>query len=201
VSTFALSRLGFGVFTISPRLAPQQCQALLQGSGCLKVVQSGSPLAYDLGHMTQKLDPGIDVIPMIDEGVYRSGPDDRSSRNSYYSWISDDERHYSPAIIQHSSGSTGLPKAIYYPHKEVLLKFAIALSGATVCPLYHALALRTGLNAMIQGQLYYFANPHLSMTSDSLVEYLQATKAHIFWAGNCSRRRATLYVLTQSSTT
>jgi acyl-CoA synthetase (AMP-forming)/AMP-acid ligase II len=150
-----------------------------------RLCSRASPLAFDLGSLAHKLDTSLEVFPMVTEEVFRIEASEASLPNhKYYSWNTDEVRHHKAAIIQHSSGSSGVPKAISFLHKDVLARIALTpVPSATVCPLYHALALRTGINAIIQGQMYYFANPHVPLTSESMMEYLQATKAMIFWAG------------------
>ena len=127
ISQFALSRLGFGVLLLSTRLVPEACLKLMKDSQSQVVVQSASSLAFDLGNRVRKLDDSIEVHAMATSATYRSTKLDSQPVPPPYSTQRSDELHRKdPAVIFHSSGSTGFPKALAIPHEKHLLQWPFA---------------------------------------------------------------------------
>lgn len=144
ISTFALSRLGYGVLFISTRLAPEACLKLMKDSNSHEVVQSSSTLAFNLGHHIQKLDNSIKVHMMASGKEYRSDKLDNTPAPPLYSAARPDElRRKDTAVVFHSSGSTGFPKALPISHERHLIQWPCGkddVTALTVSPLFHAYA-------------------------------------------------------------
>lgn len=119
---FALSRLGFGVLFLSTRLGPEACLKLMKDSKSHIVIQSASTLAFNLGYRIQKLDDSTEVHTMAGSDVYRSEHLDESPAPPPYSAQRSDELHLKDvAVVFHSSGSTGFPKALSIPHEKHII--------------------------------------------------------------------------------
>lgn len=186
VSTFALARLGFGVLFLSTRLAPEACLKLMKDSKSQVAVQSTSTLAFDLGHRAQKLDSSIVVHSMPSAAEYRSTKLDKAPSPLPYSATRPDELYRDDtAVIFHSSGSTGFPKALAIPHERHLVQWPLGkvdVSALTVSPLFHAYAGRLTLSAMLSGRCIHHANAELPQTSSGLIELLESAKPDTFVA-------------------
>ena len=110
-------RAGYTVLTLSPRLSPAAVRKLLDETHCQCVLYGKLP------HL-----PGI-IAEIGSERLVQSLP--ILVRSGYD--CSGDEKPYSPreidrneerkkvVVIMHSSGSTGLPKAIYTRHNRYTL--------------------------------------------------------------------------------
>lgn len=152
------------------------------------VVQSTSPLSFDLGDRVCKVDPSMSVVQMATEDAYRSDKLDHGDISlSALTRKSDEERQYDTAIIYHSSGSTGFPKGIPTSHVKLLARIQPGKGRRAMCPapLFHAYCGKITINSIMAGQCMYLSNPMVPQTSESLLEMCREAKPFTLWAGEC----------------
>lgn len=118
VSLFALSKLGYTVLSLSPRLSSAAIVKLLQETQCECLVHGNEPpLLRLIRESTAAI--GIQGVPMLSRAEYDDV--ERSSRPLPEN--SDQEAR--PAVIMHSSGSTGLPKSLTIPHRRLVEEYPL----------------------------------------------------------------------------
>lgn len=86
-----------------------------------------------------------------------------------------------PALIMHSSGSTGMPKPVVLTHKAVLTH---ATQGAGMdnfgaLPWFHMYGISTSLQAMYMGKIANLYNTSLPLTSGNLIAAVGAVKPDV----------------------
>jgi len=114
VTFFALMRLGYTVFVISPRMQASSSATSLDKTGCRFIFYSPttSVIAHEVGAQQQiKL---VSFLSLADIGKLTSTdaqpPDQYVSENNQI------------VLILHSSGSTGLPKLFPMTHRQMLVR-------------------------------------------------------------------------------
>lgn len=121
VSVFGLSRAGFTILTISPRLSYQAMAKLIEETECKSLIYI--PSAQLLPVVDQvKAATTVRTIATISRSEY-----DRveSSCPMFVREVDVMEEKKRCAAIVHSSGSTGLPKPIYFTHARYTIPYEI----------------------------------------------------------------------------
>lgn len=158
VTFFALSRLGYTVMMISPRLSGSACASLLEIVGCETMIYGRTP--------------GIraTVGDVLRQRVMKCSPMRSCSTNNMVEVRpSALPRHRNPenvALILHSSGSIGSPKPLFLSHRALMSHPPRGLSLTTFNPLpwYHLHGLSTSLRAMFKWKTAYIWNDALPLT-------------------------------------
>ncbi|KAL9611143.1 MAG: hypothetical protein Q9167_004196 [Letrouitia subvulpina] len=171
VSMFALSMAGYTVLTLSPRLSSAAIAKLLQETNCECLVHSNTP---PINGLVQETAAAISVqtVLMHPRTVYDS------SERALQHFPEDPTQENRPAIIMHSSGSTGLPKSMKIPH----WRFTNAPPPAdedrylVTLPLSHAFGLYATPPSMYHRKTVHFLNPDLPMTCEGLTQAIAAAK-------------------------
>ncbi|KAL3421602.1 male sterility protein [Phlyctema vagabunda] len=177
-SLFALSRLGFSILLLSNRLATEAYVSLLQQTNCSHLVYSGSyqKLASDI-----KAEIVVTLYPITTHAQYNLA-NPSSIRTSYQ--VPDPSTFGTDrvAFITHSSGSTGLPKAILQTHKKCLIGYSSKFEYRPflTMPLYHNHGLFTFFRSIYNGKEIALYNANLPLSGSNLIEAIEAVKPDSF---------------------
>ena len=179
VTICALSRLGFGIFLLSNRLAPEAFKHLLAQSGCNQIV-FGPELAKQFASIQQILP--VTCFQMPEKSAYDlpspSGPPLPKLQ------ISPAVAKARIAIIIHSSGSTGFPKPIYQTHSACLANYSSGggtpYRGFMTLPLYHNHGLSTLFRSIWAGKKISIYSASLPLSEPNIVAGLLSEKPESF---------------------
>lgn len=119
ITFFALARLGYTSLCLSPRLAPNACEKLIRETGGVAIIPGKTTQIASLVAHTQEL-VKIERMNLIS----REDFDKPASKEPQFQRQNVDrkaEKEWTLGIL-HSSGSTGLPKPIYLPHRRLMMK-------------------------------------------------------------------------------
>ncbi|KAK3300370.1 putative NRPS-like enzyme [Chaetomium fimeti] len=168
VSVFALSRLGYTPLCLSLRIPPPAILNLLKQTGCTVLVHGAATAITDKVAAVAS-DYAVKSLPIptredYDSGSISSGP--RFERS-----FDREEENTRPALIMHSSGSTGLPKPVTVSHRALLTH---ALQGAGMhnfnpLPWYHLYGVSTCLQAMYRAKTANMYSATMPLTTENLV--------------------------------
>ncbi|KAJ5160926.1 uncharacterized protein N7482_007930 [Penicillium canariense] len=170
---FALSRLGYTVMMLSPRLSSEACVSLLDEVNCDTIIygQNGS-IRSTLGGILQRKPVRCHPIPGISQG----NPENallilhrRRNLSAQSNQI---------ALILHSSGSTGTPKPLYLTHRALMTHplRGPGLTSFNPLPWYHLHGLSTALQAMWMQKTAFMWNAALPFTAPCVVSVLEAAR-------------------------
>jgi acyl-coenzyme A synthetase/AMP-(fatty) acid ligase len=181
VTIFALGRLGYTSFLISPRLPASAVAKLLDNTNAHTLIHSQKH--YDLAVAVSKItDSSLDTHPLLSRTSYDHPqsilglPFSRSNIDQ----TTEQSRRY---IILHSSGSTGLPKPISYTNTRLLLtvKTSPNLIAFQSLPFSHAHGLVTYSQALWGRKTLYLFNGHVPQTHNNLTAAILAARPEIVW--------------------
>lgn len=171
---FALSRLGYTVMMLSPRLSSEACVALLEKVNCDTIVygKTGS-IRVTMGEILQHKLVNCRPIPSASKNSAAETTLllKRRNRNS-------EAQRNKIALILHSSGSTGSPKPLFLTH-QALMTHPLRGPGLTSfnpLPWYHLHGLSTALQAMWMRRTAFMWNAALPLTEAYLISVLEATR-------------------------
>ncbi|KAJ5189040.1 Male sterility NAD-binding [Penicillium cf. griseofulvum] len=170
ITFFALSRLGYTVMMLSPRLSGEACVSLLETVNCKSIIYGKSPnIRATLGEILHRR--LVSCRPMLPCSLYNKlqppSLDLRSNRNPE-----------KVALILHSSGSTGTPKPLFLTHKA-LMTHPLRGPGFTsfnTLPWYHLHGLSTALQAMWMRKTAYMWNAALPLTAELVASALKEAR-------------------------
>ena len=175
ITMLALSRLGYAVLILSPRLAIAAYESLLDETECSILVCSGQLNA--VVDEIKRRRP-LNSVPIVSRFELE--------RNLSLPFMSptqsvDVSLGQKTAYIMHSSGSTGLPRCIYLSHASCLSNFANghALKALLTVPLYHMHGHASLFRAIYQRKTCYMYNASLPLTSSNLTAVIEAVRPEI----------------------
>ncbi|KAL4800793.1 hypothetical protein BDV19DRAFT_375466 [Aspergillus venezuelensis] len=176
VTFFALSRMGYTVMMLSPRLSAAACVALIDTAGCDTIMYGQtSSIRWTLGEILRlKVVQFRPIIQRPSERESKEGPALlvlHRSRNR--------EAHRDrTALILHSSGSTGMPKPLFLSHRAIMTHplRGPGLTSFNTLPWYHLHGLSTAFQAMYMRKVAYLWDASLPLTTTSVVAALQVAK-------------------------
>ncbi|KAJ5532996.1 AMP-dependent synthetase/ligase [Penicillium frequentans] len=173
ITLFALSRLGYTVMILSPRLSGDACVSLLNTVGCENVIYGKTgTIRTTMGEILQRKLITCRPIPTLsDSNTETSLLVLHRKRNS-------EAQRDKIALILHSSGSTGDPKPLFLTHRALMthpLK-GPGLTSFNSLPWYHLHGISTALQAMWMRKTAFMWNAALPLTADSVVSALQEAK-------------------------
>ncbi|OAP65522.1 hypothetical protein AYL99_01494 [Fonsecaea erecta] len=177
LTMFGLSRLGYTVFLLSPRLATEAYTSLLRETGCGTVCYD--PKLEATVSKIRKVE-GLRLLPILESGelddAAKARPPTRRADGK-------PSAKHKVAFILHSSGSTGLPKPIYQTHRACLENYSRGhgLRGLLTVPLYHTHGHACLFRAIFKRATLYFMNARLPLTSTNLTAVLEAVRPAIMF--------------------
>lgn len=178
VTFFALARLGYTSLCLSPRLAPNACEKLIRETGALAIIPGKAAHTASLIARTQVL-VQIETVELVS----REGFDKPVSKESRFQRQNIDRQAEKEWIlgILHSSGSTGLPKPIYLPHRRLMMKIPQP-KGQTefnTFPFFHGYGSWVVVHGMMDRKTINMYNPNLPVTADYVIKVLHHLKPDV----------------------
>ncbi|KAJ5384112.1 hypothetical protein N7517_002023 [Penicillium concentricum] len=170
ITFFALSRLGYTVMMLSPRLSGEACVSLLETVNCESIIYGQSPnIRSTLGEIFRRR--LVSCRPMLPCSLY----------NKLHSPLVVLHRNQTPekvALILHSSGSTGTPKPLFLTHKAIMTHplRGPGLTSFNTLPWYHLHGLSTALQAMWMRKTAYMWNAALPLTAELVASALEEAR-------------------------
>ncbi|KAH8804874.1 hypothetical protein F5884DRAFT_735559 [Xylogone sp. PMI_703] len=176
VSIFALNRLGWAVFFLSPRLAIPAYVKLLQEANCQTAITTEN-LASTIVKIQAEI--AVTSIPLIKQDDYRCG-----SRPTYHRIYDPLKESRKIAWIIHSSGSTGIPKPIYLTNYSCLVNLSQNFGMRSFCtsPLYHSHGIMSLFRCIYSKNPMYFYNWARPLTGKNLIQALRVTSPEMVCA-------------------
>lgn len=174
VTLLGLSRLGYAVFFLSPRLAAPALLQLLESSNCNTIVTQEA--FYPVLAEVQDQRP-LTLLPLLTRLDY-FGADAPIFHRTY-----DVERESQKiAFIIHSSGSTGLPKAIPLSHGSCIAVFAtnLDMNSLLTSPLFHSQGFYETFRCIYSKKTIYICNYALPLTKQSVISMIRHVKPDLF---------------------
>ncbi|KGO73092.1 Male sterility, NAD-binding [Penicillium italicum] len=170
ITFFALSRLGYTIMMLSPRLSGEACVSLLETVKCESIIYGQSPnIRSTLGEILRRR--LVTCRPMLSCSLYNKLqlPSLVLNRNQNPEKV---------ALILHSSGSTGTPKPLFLTHKAIMTHplRGPGLSSFNTLPWYHLHGLSTALQAMWMRKTAYMWNASLPLTAEFVATALEEAK-------------------------
>jgi acyl-coenzyme A synthetase/AMP-(fatty) acid ligase len=177
ITMFALSRLGYTILILSPRLAIEAHVALLKVTGC-------STLCY-----ASTLEPTVHTIQKTEKlrtlKILNRSDFEHSENETPLLRIKDEltEMRHKIAFIMHSSGSTGLPKPIFQTHEACLENYAMGheMRGFLTVPLYHTHGHACLYRAIYNRATLYFLNANLPVISTNLITVMEHARPEVIY--------------------
>ncbi|KAL4903515.1 hypothetical protein BDW74DRAFT_186131 [Aspergillus multicolor] len=188
----ALMGMGVPVAILSARLSPTAIHHLLSAIKAKAVI--ASPRLADTTHeaiaigLQEPCDVYIQEKSQIDLEVTEAETEPDTSFDPKAHFVSETDRN---VLILHSSGTTGLPKPIFHPHRYLLgftqchlLNEAEDIQGAVLSalPLFHGFGLLAPCISLGAGKPFMLPPPNKISTGQSVVDIIQAYKARALMA-------------------
>ncbi|KAJ5102503.1 hypothetical protein N7532_003032 [Penicillium argentinense] len=173
VTFFALSRLGYTVMMLSPRLSGDACVSLLDTVRCENVIYGNTTsIRTTMGEILQRKLISCRPMPAI------SLEDAETSFLVLHRNRNPETQKNKIALILHSSGSTGTPKPLYLTHRALMTHplRGPGLTSFNPLPWYHLHGLSTALQAMWMRKVAYLWNVALPLTAQSVASVLEAAR-------------------------
>jgi acyl-coenzyme A synthetase/AMP-(fatty) acid ligase len=179
INIFALVRLGYTVFQLSPRLAASAIKELL-----FAIQEGRHALLYCPEYKTLKpsaLD-GLELHQMITREEFEA-PQNGDASELQRMNIDHEKEHTRRCLILHSSGSTGLPKPIDYNHQKLLISGVYAQDATAFIsmPFSHALCMMSYMQAISARRTMYAISGYVPQTHDTLTAAIIEAKPDIMW--------------------
>ncbi|KAJ6019415.1 hypothetical protein N7522_001482 [Penicillium canescens] len=176
VTFFALSRLGYIVLMLSPRLSGKACVSLLETAGCATIVYGETPSIRSMvGNILQRKLVSCRPLP-------RSSLDTKAKPRSFF--LRRDRNPDKTAVILHSSGSTGTLKPLFLTHRALMTHplRGPGLTSFNPLPWYHLHGLSTAFQAMWRRQTAYMWNAALPITAEHVLTALEQARPELIAA-------------------
>lgn len=168
VSVFALSRLGYTPLCLSLRIPPPAILNLLRQTGCNVLIHgSNSAISEKLAVVASQYSTRSLPLPVRQD--YDLDGADLGPR--FERSIDREEENLLPALIMHSSGSTGLPKPVTLSHRA-LLTHALQGSGLhnfSALPWHHLYGVSCCLQAMYRAKTANMYSATMPLTAENVV--------------------------------
>jgi acyl-coenzyme A synthetase/AMP-(fatty) acid ligase len=179
VTIFALIRLGYTAFQLSPRLAPSAVRELLA------LVQHGRrALLYAPDHTSFNHGAfgDLELQPIVMRSEYDKSQHDETPE-APLKGIDYAKEHYRRCLILHSSGSTGLPKPIDYDNSKLMATgvYAQDATAFITMPFSHALCMLSYMQAIHRRKTIYTMSGYVPQTHDTVTAAIKEANPEIVW--------------------
>ncbi|KAF2704788.1 male sterility protein [Pleomassaria siparia CBS 279.74] len=180
VTMFALTKLGHTVLFLSTRISQLAIESLIKTTGATylladsKFLNTAEKVKLNLPHLHIHEIAGRTVFEFPIEVHADTRMDYQLDAN-----VESLNRVY----IVHSSGSTGLPKPIYQPHRNAIANYSVSMNmeAFITLPLYHNHGICNLFRAIYSGKSIHLYNADLPLTQHYLTSILQKHKFEIFY--------------------
>ncbi|KAL1649596.1 hypothetical protein SLS58_001653 [Diplodia intermedia] len=186
VTILAVSRLGWALLFLSPRLTPAAHARLLETCRCGIIITA--PEQQDSLPQIRAALPStssLTSIAPITWADYRMPPPPPSTTTTTTTTSSSSSSpSEKTAWIIHSSGSTGFPKPIPLSHRALLANFSKGLGLRAFCasPLFHSHGLMELFRCAYRGVGMWMANHARAVTAANLVRAMRAARPELVTA-------------------
>lgn len=177
---FALSRLGYTTFLLSPRLEPSALAALMVKANCKTVIYEES--LQSKIKQTQELCE-LKSIPIVTRAKLDSKDVIIEPTSEGDTGVVDDSRI---GFLWHSSGSTGLPKIFPMTQKSIMERLRSIYmspygqqSTFITSSTYNSAGLTFMISALFKSTANYFYNDSLPYTAEGLTRVLREARPNI----------------------
>ena len=172
----ALSRMGYGLLMLSPRLSVDTYVSLLDKARCDTIIFAPAFSSLVQGIGKRRI---VQSYEIVSRSSYEYPAHDLDSLDGNNSLSSPSTIAY----ILHSSGSTGMPKPIFQAHHICLATFSHGSGsrGFSALPLYHSFGHASFYRALFHRGFIYMYNPNLPLTSGNLVSILETVKPEVMF--------------------
>jgi acyl-coenzyme A synthetase/AMP-(fatty) acid ligase len=178
ITFFALGRLGYTSFLLSPRLPVNAVVALLKSSG-------GSQLLYasqfkDFAAKAAQEMP-LKTLPLPVRSNFDHAED--ATPEFVREGVQGSREIFRKFVMMHSSGSTGLPRPIDYTHKRLFVTLLTSMNMIAFqsVPLFHAHGFVSFLQAIFVRKLIYMFNGNVPQTHDTVTAAIRVANPEIVW--------------------
>ncbi|KAF3763913.1 hypothetical protein M406DRAFT_332357 [Cryphonectria parasitica EP155] len=180
VTLLALFKAGHTVLFLSIRIPPPAIEALIEATGTSFLI--ADPRYVETALAVEKVKPGLRVLDMPTRDVFEfpvSVHVDTQLDAALDVKVETNEIVY----IIHSSGSTGVPKAIYQKQSAALSNFSVHpdMKAFITLPLYHNHGICNFFRAVWSRKQIHLFNADLPLTSDALVSVMRSYSFEIFY--------------------
>ncbi|KAE8441859.1 hypothetical protein EG329_004214 [Mollisiaceae sp. DMI_Dod_QoI] len=173
LNIFALGRLGYTTFILSPRLPASACISLLSGSNATLLFYAPQYLSLATATSSSHLLPQpLALHPILTRPQYdipTSTPEFRREG------INGAQEAKMILILMHSSGSTGTPKPIHYRHTRLFATFRTAqkMTAFQSVPLFHAHGFISFIQAIFVRKCIYLFNGLMPQTNETVTRAIK----------------------------
>lgn len=169
----ALHRLGFSPLAISPRLAKEGYTYLCQKVGCRTILAAGASL--DMAYKVKETFPHpLEVVPMLDDDAVLEGLTSPKVDLPVPTGL--------PGIVNHTGGTTGLPKPVAQGMSRWHNLPAVGSPGTIrtlpTLPMFHASGLGQFFMAMRGANQVCLLSPYRPITASIVLKALDDTGAN-----------------------
>lgn len=165
ITFFTLAKIGFTLLCLSPRLAPSACETMIRENSAIAIILRRPTLRAS-------------IVPQIHDSVQvetlylvaREESDKSPSIEPQFPRENIDreaEKQWTLKIL-YSSGSTGLPKPIFLPHRHLMMKIP-SQKGRTefnTFPFFQGYGNWVVVHGMMDRKTVIMYNPDLPVTAD-----------------------------------
>ncbi|KAJ5987772.1 AMP-dependent synthetase/ligase, partial [Penicillium waksmanii] len=173
ITFFALSRLGYAVMMLSPRLSAEACVSLLDSAQCDTIIYgSTGSTRTTMGEILQRKLLSCRPMPVA------SLDTSETSLFVLHRNRNPEVQKNKVALILHSSGSTGTPKPLYLTHRALMTHplRGPGLTSFNPLPWYHLHGISTALQAMWMRKTAYMWNAAIPLTAQPVVSVLEVAQ-------------------------
>lgn len=179
MNIFALIRLGYTAFQLSPRLAQSAVRELLTSTQQRRYV-----LLHATEHSPIKLDAvgDLELHPIVTRDEYDHSQH-KHTPEFHRQGVDNTKEHHRRCLILHSSGSTGLPKPIDYNHQKLMATgvYAQDATAFITMPFSHALSMNSYMQAIHRRKTIYAMSGYTPQTHNTVTAAIKAANPEIIW--------------------
>ncbi|VUC21837.1 unnamed protein product [Clonostachys rosea] len=179
VTLLALTKLGHTALLLSTRIPQPAIESLLSSTGSSVLLSDAR--YQDMAEKVQD-SMGTEIFNIVGRSAFEF-PIEAHSDTRFDSHLDPAIETNNIAFIIHSSGSTGLPKAIYQTHKSCIANYAISMDmkAFITLPLFHNHGICNLFRAVYSSKSIHLYNADLPLTQGYLVRIMREHDFEIFY--------------------